>query len=181
MERLTTDKEVYEMEMFELAHNSCCAEDGKARYRDYVTDIDARQLTIKLLEKYADIPNEFTCDEDFDDFILDATQYGTDNILGLVATFYRNLWAMADLRERLKYYEDLEEQRKLLKLPCSVGDRIYIILKNHQIKESKVVKFKMIAEGWAVETGDWFYLFEEFGKIVFLTKEAAEAALQKMN
>ena len=29
---------------------------------------------------------------------------------GLIATFYQNLWAMAELRERLKYYEDLEEQ-----------------------------------------------------------------------
>lgn len=31
-----------------------------------------------------------------------------DSQIGLLALFYRNLWAMADLRERLKYYEDLE-------------------------------------------------------------------------
>ena len=39
MERLTTDKDVSEMGMFELAHNSCYIKDGKARYRDYNLDI----------------------------------------------------------------------------------------------------------------------------------------------
>lgn len=171
MERLTNNKKVSEMSMYELAHNSCYAEDGRARYRDYEIDIDARELTIKLLEQYADIPNEFTGDDDFDDFMLESLQYSTDSILGLIAVFYRNLWAMADLREQLKGYEDigltpwqfkeidklysekrreladaqrssfsglemvkiwaklkklkeynnLEEQGKLMKLPCAVG------------------------------------------------------------
>lgn len=224
MKRLTTNKDVSEMSMIELAHNSCYAKDNKARYRDYDTDIDARELIKKLLDKFADIPNEFTCDDDFDDFILDYAQYGTDNILGLIAIFYKNLWAMADLRERLAEYEDigllpeqiievdrlyaekckelaelqkrylsgmelkkleeyrgLEEQGKLMKLPCVVGDSIYIILGNYQIQKSKVDKFKMIVRGWAAEAGGWVYLFEEFGKTVFLTQEEAEAALRKMN
>lgn len=107
MERLTTNKDVSEMSMIELAHNSCYAKEHKVRYRDYDTDIDARELTIKLLDEFVNIPNEFTCDEDFDEFIADAMQYGIHNILGLIAIFYRNLWAMADLRERLKEYEDL--------------------------------------------------------------------------
>ncbi len=115
MERLTTNKEVSEMSMIELAHNSCYAKDHKARYRDYDTDIDARELTIKFLDRFADIPNEFASDEDFDDFMLDSLQYGVDKMLGLIALFYRNLWAMADLQERLKEYEDLEEQGLLLK------------------------------------------------------------------
>lgn len=106
MKRLTSDKPVAEMGMFELAHNSCYAKNGKARYRDYDTDIDARQLAIHLLDKYADVPNEFTDDDDFDEFILDALQYGTDSILGVIALFYQHLWAMADLRETLKAYED---------------------------------------------------------------------------
>ncbi len=91
MKRLTTDKDVSEMSMIELAYNSCYAKVGKARYRDFEDDFDARELTIKLLEKYADIPNEFTCDEDFDDFMMDSLQYGTDDMLGLIAVFYRNL------------------------------------------------------------------------------------------
>lgn len=105
------------MGIYELAYNSCYAKDGKVRYRDFENDYDARELAIKMLENYADIPNEFTCDDDFDDFMADFLQYGVDDILGMIAVFYRNLWAMADLRERLKEYEDLEQQGKLLKLP----------------------------------------------------------------
>lgn len=106
MERLTGDKNVQDMGMVELAYNSCYAKDGKARYRDYDIDIDARQLAIELLERYAGIPNEFTCDDDFDEAIIGYMSYGIENIEGLIAVFYRNLWAIADLRERLKRYED---------------------------------------------------------------------------
>lgn len=105
MKKLTSNKEVSEMSMYELAHNSCYAKDGNARYRNFENDFDARELTIKLLEKYADIPNEFTCDEDFDEFIIECLKYGTESIEGLIAVFYRNMWGMADLYEKLKEYE----------------------------------------------------------------------------
>lgn len=179
MNRLTSNKDVSEMGMFELAHNSCYVKDGNARYRDYDLDIDARELTRKLLKEYADGDDAFCDDDDFDEQMVDYLQYGFDIIEGLIALFYRNLWAMADLWEELKEYEDLEKQGKLLKLPCAVGDTIYIVLHNHKIKEAKVVGFKMIAKGWAAEVSDWSYLFEEFGKSVFLTKEQAEAALNE--
>lgn len=192
MDRLTSNKEVSEMGMYELAHNACYAKDGTARYRDYDTDIDARELAIKLLENYADIPNEFTCDEDFDDFISDFLQYRTDCITGLVAVFYQHIWSMADLRERLKEYEDLEEQGKILKLPCAVGDTVYAF---HAFNMAKVVEFKVDKISWFTMDGkdiinvecsntdcDCFRKFtkEEFGKTVFLTHEAAEAALKEL-
>ena len=82
--------------------------------------------------------------------------------------------------EKLKEYEDMEEQGKLLKLPCNVGDNIYIILHNRQIQKSEVVEFKIIDKKWAVETYGWFYMFDEFGKTVFITKEEAESALKEM-
>lgn len=186
MERLTTNKDVSEMSVIELAHNSCYAKDRNARYRDFETDIDARELAIKLLGEYADIPNEFTCDEEFDDFMLDSLQYGTDDILGLIAVFYRNLWAMANLRECLKEYENLEEQGKLLKLPCKVGDTFYAIL------EGKVLhlKFDNCRKNTYVGGIDlycvnvnrrndyrWLHLPSDN---FFETKEQAEAALQNM-
>ncbi len=120
--RLTTDKDVSGMSMTELAHNCCYTKDKRARYRDYDSDIDARELAIKLLDRYAGISNKFACDEDFDEFMSGVLRFGLNNRIGLIAAFYQNLWAMADLRERLKEYEDLEEQRRLLKLPCAVGD-----------------------------------------------------------
>ena len=83
------------------------------------------------------------------------------------------------LINKLAAYEDAEEQGLLLRLPCKVGDTIYIVFHNHTIGKSTVVSFKMIAEGWAVKTNDWSYLFTEFGKSVFLSLEEAEAKLKK--
>lgn len=119
MERLTTNKDVSEMGMFELAHNSCYSKDGKARYRDYDIDMDARELTRKLLVDYAEGDDAFTCDEDFDDWMMECLAEGMDSIEGFIALFYRNLWAMADLYERLKKYEDLEEQNNGGWIQCS--------------------------------------------------------------
>lgn len=106
MKRLTLDKPVSEMGMFELAHNSCYIKDGKTRYRDYELDVDARAFTRKLLKDHAAGDDAFTCDEDFDEWMVDHLQDGTDSVEGLIALFYRNLWAMGELRERLKAYED---------------------------------------------------------------------------
>lgn len=197
MDRLTTNKEVSEMNMYELAHNSCYGKDGKARYRDFEDDFDARKLTIKLLEKYADVPNEFTCDDDFDDFMADSLQYGTEDIIGLIAVFYSNLWAMADLRETLKKYEDLEEQGKLLKLPCAVGDRIYVIdtderLPDKEIKIHDIDNIVILSDGTILLKDDAHDgVICELENIVtdkpyldfyrcFLSKEEAEAALKEL-
>lgn len=106
MKRLTSDKPVAEMGMLELAHNSCYVANGEGRYRDYELDMDARSLTRKLLKDLAGGDDAFTCDEDFDEWMVDYLQDGMDSIEGLIALFYRNLWAMADLREKLKAYED---------------------------------------------------------------------------
>ena len=108
MERLTTNKDVSEMGMFELAHNSCYYKDGVARYRDFENDIDARELTRQLLKDYADGDDAFVDNDDFDEEMIELLMYGTSTMEGLIALLYRNLWAMADLRERLKEYEDLE-------------------------------------------------------------------------
>lgn len=181
MKRLTTNKEVSGMNMYELAHNSCYAKDGKARYRDFEDDFDARELAIKLLEKYAEIPNEFACDDDFDEFMMDALQYGADSILSLIAVFYRNLWAMADLREALKEYEDLEEQGKIKKLPCATGDKVYF-LENGKISFNCVIQIH-ISEKIKYACFECFgkcFSIEDIGKTVFLARQEAEDKLAEM-
>lgn len=103
--KLTSNKPVKEMGMWELAHNCCYQKEGIARYRDFKTDIDAREFARRLMKKYTGI--ELSQDPDiFADEILDMLQYDTDTIAGLIALLYRNLWAMADLRETLKMYEE---------------------------------------------------------------------------
>lgn len=127
MERLTTNKKVSEMGMVELAHN-CCYEDDEhnARYRDFEMEMDARDFAINLMVTLTkdELPVDKT---EFDEEILDnLTIDPFSDVRGLIALFYRNLWAMADLREKLKYYEDAEEQGLLLRLPCKVGDTVYV-------------------------------------------------------
>lgn len=188
MERLTTDKP---NGMYELAHNGCYIdENGNARYRDFDTDIDARELTRDIMREFViwEIDdNEMLSDEIFDETIMDNLQYGTKELEGLIALFYRNLWAMADLRERLKHYEDLEEQGLLLKLHCKVGDIFYRIGWNGEVDKCEVdsitldkdgkFKVRLISEKYRT----FFKIaFEEIGKTVFLTKEEAEAKLKEM-
>lgn len=188
MERLTVNKDVSEMGMYELAHNSCYAKDRNARYRDYDIDIDARELTRKLLKDYADGDDSFIDDENFDDWMMDYLYLkdGMDSIEGLIALFYRNLWAMADLYEKLKYYEDLEEKGKLQRLPCAVGDTVYVKMQFGGYAEAEVRDFTyFLTCGFCiVVTSDKFNKqsipFYEFGKTVFLTKEEAEATLKEL-
>lgn len=179
MERLTSNKKVSDMSMFELAHNSCYCKDGVARYRDFENDIDARNLARELVWSLADIELSRN-NECFDEEIIENLQYDiTKEPIGLIALFYRNLWAMADLRERLKEYEDLEEQGRLIKLPCKVGDTVYVKMASYcktHYAEAEVRDFvHFISCGFcAVVTSKYFdkenIPFSEFGKTVFLTK-----------
>lgn len=124
MERLTNNKPVGEMSMVELAHNSCYAKDRLARYRDYEMDMDARDFARNLMTTLTDdeLPLD---DENFDEEILENLIYDPfSDVKGLIALFYRNLWAMADLREKLKAYEDAEEQGLILRLPDPPGTAV---------------------------------------------------------
>lgn len=126
MERLTTNKSVADMSMIELAHNSCYADDERnARYRDYEMEMDARDFARNLMVTLAkdELPVD---DAEFDEEILDNLTIDPFlDVRGLIALFYRNMWAMAYLREKLKDYEDAEEQGRYIKLPEKVEETEY--------------------------------------------------------
>ena len=169
MRRLTTDKAVREMGMTELAHNCCYAEEGVAKYRDFETNLDARDFARNLMSELTagELPDG---DEGFDEAILDNLQLDCfSDVRGLIALFYRNLWAMADLRETLKDYEDAEEKGMLLRLPCPIGTEVWTIMVGMTGKHP--ILFKQEFE---------YSMVEHFGKSVFLTKEEAEVALEKL-
>lgn len=180
MKRLTMDN-LEEMGMFSLAHNCCYIdENGNTRYRDFEIDIDARELAKGLLKEMTEGKVSFESDEDFDDWM--GCYIGEDGICtprGLIATFYQNLWAMAELRERLKYYEDLEEQGRLLVLPCKVGDTVYEIIEEtvpnryFYINEWKVQDVSTQSIKYADEWESYDY------ENLYFTREEAEAALEK--
>lgn len=81
--------------------------------------------------------------------------------------------------EKLADYEDLEEQNRLLKLPCAVGDTIYAIYSDEDssfIEEPKVVEVST----HRVWIDSAYFDYDDFGKTVFLTREEAEAALKEL-
>lgn len=194
MERLTTNKNVPNMSMIELAYNSCYVDDEhNARYRDYDLDIDGRQL-VKSLAK--DICNEDLTDlsdEEFDEYMASMLSAGIDSTIGLLALFYRNLWAMADLRTRLKSYEDAEEQGLLLRPPCKVGDTLYrvnkgakepvIMMRVIQLYVKQLHKDRTVIRIDAINDNDMdesCYFLEDIGEKVFFTREEAETKLKEM-
>ncbi len=88
-------------------------------------------------------------------------------------------------------YEDLEEQGKLLKPPCAVGDTVYEV----QDLRKRIQPYTVVAVhisncgnlyGWELKDGKGVYSnvngFSEYaiGKQVFLTREEAEAALKEL-
>lgn len=109
--RLTFEKPKEKMGMWELAHNSCYSKEGEARYRDFCEDRDARQYARDILKNITGHMVSEDVDT-FDEEMLDLLQYDPlseykdDAILGLIALYYRNIWAQADLYERLKEYEN---------------------------------------------------------------------------
>lgn len=126
MERLTTNKSVADMSMIELAHNSCYADDERnARYRDYNLDVDSRWLVRNLAKDICGEDFKDLSDEEVDEYMASMLSVEIDSTIGLLALFYRNLWAMADLREKLKYYEDAEEQGRYIKLPEKIEEKEY--------------------------------------------------------
>ena len=85
--------------------------------------------------------------------------------------------------EKLQYYEDLEEAGRLIELPCAVGDTVWEIRWWDEVTESKVIDgkkyFRSVRKHKVTKTQFSLFDYKDFGKIVFLTKEEAEAALKE--
>ena len=115
---------------------------------------------------------------------------------------------LTEILEKLGKYEDAEEKGLLLRLPCEVGDTVYLIDKDENnrlqvyegkwrrvslVQTSKNRSFELCGEisydihdcfyndGRTMEQG--MYVGQEstrIGKVVFLTREEAEAKLKEM-
>lgn len=82
--------------------------------------------------------------------------------------------------EKLGKYEDLEEQGKLIKLPCKVGDKVYVRKQSGVLAEGEVRDFSyFLTCGFCVVVTSTAFdkqhiPFSEFGKTVFLFPKEAE-------
>lgn len=91
--------------------------------------------------------------------------------------------------EKLATYEDLEEQGLLVRLPCKVGDTVYVPTRNF-VSELRITLMSVDTNdmamyfSWLLNSGiypnlDGFSGYE-LGKTVFLTREEAEKKLEEM-
>lgn len=91
--------------------------------------------------------------------------------------------------DRLAYYEDMEEQGRLVVLPCKVGDTVWFLSNVFNGKETveKIARRKIDSIGgnalnpvWVTSKEPYELRFHlsEFGKTIFLTREQAEEALK---
>ena len=93
---------------------------------------------------------------------------------------WENCKTIDDVIDKLADYEDLEEQGRLIKLPCKVGDTVYVIVgKNISVQKIQraTIDSEMKIEFCTKRRG--FALFD-IGKTVFLTKSEAEQKLKEM-
>lgn len=108
---------------------------------------------------------------------------------------YEGKMELVGLLEQLKEYQQLEEQGRLIKLPCKVGDTIYAVgvLGCETVEQYKVIKvdyhsnlatdrseFYIVAFSTSNPKADIGFYDKEFGKNVFLTKSEAEAKLKEL-
>lgn len=104
-------------------------------------------------------------------------------------SYYSNCEEGYCAMEKLADYEDLDEQGRLIKLPCKVGDTVYAIGFNNNkpiIYESVVLSILITEKEIAFNVKvDEFGINSKlkqsmFDKTVFLTKSEAEAKLKEL-
>ena len=87
----------------------------------------------------------------------------------------------SEVWERLAEYEDDFESGKIVRLPCKVGDTIYVIRKDC-IEEKTVRRIHIGRNGWyAVYYGTTIWDSDDrLGKAWFFTREEAEKRLKEL-
>lgn len=91
----------------------------------------------------------------------------------LISSTIKEYWEhrqVAEYLRKLKNYENLEEQGRLIKLPCKVGDTVYHVVQGRIVEVSNVDLFFLLLS--VVEN--------RFNNSVFLTKSEAEAKLKEL-
>ena len=95
-----------------------------------------------------------------------------------------NCEIMTSVCEKLGKYEDLEEQGRLVKLPCKIGTEVYDITWWDNVQKKVVVKgkayYRTVHKHKITKLPFTYSDIDDFGKTVFLTKSEAEQKLKEM-
>lgn len=117
-------------------------------------------------------------------------------------SYYSNCEEGYCAMEKLADYEDAEEQGRLIKLPCKVGDTVYVVTSPFNVFDDIEYDENMKDEVYEsyvssitfYECGEQYRIYAkatnhfigayfrecDFGKTVFLTKSEAEAKLKEL-
>lgn len=114
--------------------------------------------------------------------------YGDPYILFQEITRYYPDESIYKALKKLAHYEDLEEQGRLIVLPCKVGDTVYYVNEDcNYIGDCRGMKCEhciyhipQICPDKVSSIQHAVRIMEQIGKTVFLTKEEAEAKLNKI-
>ena len=82
-----------------------------------------------------------------------------------------------NIYEKLREYENLEEQGLLLRLPCKVGTKVYAInpiIDYGEVGDESIYYYSIIEREFQI------YMMMDYGKLVFLTQAEAEQKLKEM-
>ena len=104
---------------------------------------------------------------------------------------WENCQTIDDIIDKLADYEDLEEQGKLVILPCKIGDTIYevsyenreFVIKEHIVKEFIYRTYRFPRIEIYCENENGFLVCNNIGKLdecLFLTQAEAEAKLKEL-
>ena len=97
---------------------------------------------------------------------------------------WENCKTIDDVIDKLAEYEDLEEQGRLVKLPCKIGTEIYDITWWDNVQEKVVVKgkayYRTVHKHKVTKLPFTYSDIDNFGKTVFLTKSEAKQKLKEM-
>lgn len=85
---------------------------------------------------------------------------------------------LAEWLEELQRYKDLDEQGRLIELPCDVGDTVYDIA-GKEARKQIVDGIEYTADGFFIYANEDEWL-GRLGDLVFLTREEAEAKLKEL-
>lgn len=120
-------------------------------------------------------------------WFADSDDYGHNSCFGGCESCNGVMCGYAvEMVEKLAHYEDLEEQGRLIELPCKVGDTIWAIFPTWTPMECEVMAIEILTSTVNIEAkvvdndADRIFWPADFGKTVFITKEEAEAKLNEI-
>ena len=104
----------------------------------------------------------------------------------LTGHWCRGTYEATAVTEKLAEYENAEEDKRLIKLACAIGDTVYLITRNFistfEVTGVCVYSSDEILYKWTLKDGIYLnmngFTERDIGKTVFLIKEKAEKELK---